>query len=217
MPKDLHAYFERDWMEENILQEHGPLAEMYEANKGRFRSEGDTPAFLHLIGNGLRSHEHPAFGGWGGRFALWKNHWKSVDQRNQTPHSILRWAKEFQNDWAARADWCVKSFEQANHPPQIPLGGEVDLEARRNASISLNVSQSHDPDGDSLTFSWWHYKEASSYQGDLPIEGAMLANAKAIVPTDAQVGDEIHLVCRVSDNGSPPLARYRRMIVTVKD
>lgn len=31
-------------------------------------SEGDSPAFLHLIDRGLRQLEDPGFGGWGGRF-----------------------------------------------------------------------------------------------------------------------------------------------------
>lgn len=31
-------------------------------------SEGDSPSFLHLIDKGLRSMEHPEWGGWGGRF-----------------------------------------------------------------------------------------------------------------------------------------------------
>lgn len=31
-------------------------------------SEGDSPAFLHLVDRGLRQLEDPGFGGWGGRF-----------------------------------------------------------------------------------------------------------------------------------------------------
>jgi hypothetical protein len=33
--------------------------------------EGDTPAFLGLITNGLNVPEHPDFGGWGGRYELY--------------------------------------------------------------------------------------------------------------------------------------------------
>jgi predicted aldo/keto reductase-like oxidoreductase len=33
-----------------------------------FISEGDSPAFLYALDNGLRSYEHPSYGGWGGRF-----------------------------------------------------------------------------------------------------------------------------------------------------
>ena len=31
--------------------------------------------------------------------------------------SLWRWRDDFQNDFAARMDWCFMSFEEANHPP----------------------------------------------------------------------------------------------------
>ncbi len=34
--------------------------------------EGDTPSFLNLIPNGLSDPEHPEWGGWGGRYELYK-------------------------------------------------------------------------------------------------------------------------------------------------
>ena len=50
IPKDLHKYYDGRWMKENILQGHGPLCASYEAhNDGRFRSEGDSPSFMHQI------------------------------------------------------------------------------------------------------------------------------------------------------------------------
>jgi len=56
-------------MKENILQGHGPLCALYRAHEdGRFRSEGDSPAFLHTIVTGLRNLESPDWGGWGGRY-----------------------------------------------------------------------------------------------------------------------------------------------------
>jgi hypothetical protein len=33
--------------------------------------EGDMPAFLGLIANGMNDPSHPSYGGWGGRFALY--------------------------------------------------------------------------------------------------------------------------------------------------
>ena len=67
-PSRTKSFFERPWMERNILKGHGPLCAIYEANGGAFRSEGDSPAFMHQIDVGLRSLEHPGWGGWGGRF-----------------------------------------------------------------------------------------------------------------------------------------------------
>ena len=49
---------------------------MYKAHKegeegfeeGDFRSEGDSPAFMHTIETGLRNLENPDWGGWAGRY-----------------------------------------------------------------------------------------------------------------------------------------------------
>ena len=65
----MERYFSAKWMKQNILQDRGPLLAMYKAHEdGRFRSEGDSPAFLHTIPNGLRSTESPDWGGWDGRY-----------------------------------------------------------------------------------------------------------------------------------------------------
>jgi len=202
-------------MTANILEGHGPLCQMYEAKAGRFRSEGDSPAFLHVINTGLRSSEHPSFGGWGGRFAFSNGVWKSVDKTDSSPHSILRWADAFQNDWAARADWCVQSTERANHPPQVVLTGDVDLEARAGDHLRLDAQQSRDPDGDTLAFRWWHYVEAGTFSGNLRIDHDNQAEATIAVPSAAKTGDTIHIVCQVNDQQSPPLTHYQRVIITV--
>jgi hypothetical protein len=214
-PKELHPYFDKAWMTTNMLENHGPLCGMYEAKEGRFRSEGDTPAFLHVIGTGLRGDEHPTYGGWGGRFSPTEGFWKTQDVRNVWPHSILRWAKDFQNDWAARADWCVKSYEDANHPPQVALSHGADLTARPGDEIKLNVSDSSDPDDDQLSFNWWNYAEAGSYGKPVKIKDAKNSAATTVIPADASPGKTIHVICSVTDSGKPPLTRYARVIVTV--
>jgi hypothetical protein len=189
---------------------------MYEAKEERFRSEGDTPAFLHVINTGLQSAEHPSYGGWGGRFALAHNVWKSVDQEGSSPHSILRWAKDFQNDWAARADWCVADFEEANHPPHVVLGHGDRLSTRSGEQVVLDARSSTDPDGDELRFTWWHYVEASTYNKPIDIEGSHKAVAALTIPDDA-TGDSIHMICSVTDAGKPPLTRYARVIIETRD
>ena len=76
LPVDKQQHFNGDWMKSNILEGHGPLCSLYKAHskgdkgfeEGDFRSEGDSPAFLHLINTGLRSMESPSNGGWGGRY-----------------------------------------------------------------------------------------------------------------------------------------------------
>jgi hypothetical protein len=34
--------------------------------------------------------------------------------------TLWRWRDDFQNDFAARMDWCIKTYQEANHPP-IPV------------------------------------------------------------------------------------------------
>jgi hypothetical protein len=57
------------WLGKNIQQGHGPLGEVYP--NSAYGMEGDTPAFLSLIPNGLNNPSHPDYGGWGGRFGLY--------------------------------------------------------------------------------------------------------------------------------------------------
>jgi hypothetical protein len=58
------------WLNKNIQQNHGPLGVEYpDVSWGL---EGDSPAFLSLIPNGLNDAEHPDWGGWGGRYELYK-------------------------------------------------------------------------------------------------------------------------------------------------
>lgn len=215
LPEDVGAYFEKEWMTSNILQGHGPLCSMYEAKEERFRSEGDTPSFLHVINTGLCSNEHPSYGGWGGRFGFKKGVWISVDKRDTPVHSVARWAKDFQNDWAARADWCVNAYADANHPPRVLFTHANELAGKSGESLDLDGSPSSDPDGNTLQFNWWSYTEAGSYNHPVTIKNSQEAKTTFVIPEDAKPDDTIHIVCTVTDFGEPKLTRYARVIVKV--
>lgn len=58
-----------EWLAKNIQQGHGPLGAAYP--DVAYGMEGDTPAFLNLINNGLNNPEQPNFGGWGGRYEFY--------------------------------------------------------------------------------------------------------------------------------------------------
>jgi hypothetical protein len=58
------------WLAENIQQGHGPLGAVYP--DVAWGMEGDTPSWLALIPNGLSVPEHPEWGGWGGRYELYR-------------------------------------------------------------------------------------------------------------------------------------------------
>jgi len=209
-------YFDKDWMARNILNGHGALCASYEVRKdGAFRSEGDSPAFLHLIDVGLRNLEQPNYGGWGGRFEWEENLWRSAPDASSITQSIMRWATAFQNDWAARADWCVRSYREANHPPEARLAHALDITAKPGERLKLSARFSSDPDQNQLSFNWWHYSEAGKYRGQVVMEDSDQVEATFTVPASAKPKDTIHIVCEVTDNGVPSLTRYQRVIVTV--
>lgn len=249
VPEEMKRSYSAEWMNQNLLRNHGPLLALYKAHDdGRFRSEGDSPAFLHVIPTGLRSTESPGWGGWGGRFVRVRHNtwldpvaepgyqypegrwysssaWGRTRLKKQIPNDTAlaaylkpqwRWIDAFQNDFAARADWCVKSYEQANHPPVVKLAHALDLQVRPADRVSLSAKGTTDPDGDALTYRWWQYQEAGTYDGAVEIETARHQEASLTIPTDAGTGQTIHVICEVTDDGVPPLTRYRRVIVEIE-
>jgi len=142
--------------------------------------------------------------------------WRDAQDDEDLFKPIWRWAEDFQNDWAARADWCVKPYREANHPPIVSLEGPNDVEAAQGATVKVSVKGSADPDGDKLSYSWWQYREPGTYKGEVTIRDAEKAAASVEIPANARPGETIHLVAAVTDAGKPPLARYARVIVTVR-
>ena len=129
--------------------------------------------------------------------------------------TLARWAVDLQNDFRARMDWCVEPFERANHPPRVALAGEAQRTVTAGAVVTLDVRGSHGPDaGQQLQFSWWQYREPGTFDGAVQIEAANEPVARLIAPAVTEPRT-IHLVATVRDNGSPPLARYARVVVTV--
>ncbi len=220
-PQPYRALFQRPWMEGYITVGRGALGASYEGEDGAFRSEGDTPAFLHQVDVGLRSLEDPSYGGWGGRFVQERpgetNVWISAQDDGDRGKPIWRFATAFQFDWAARAAWAVTpSYRDANHPPIVVLEGEFDRQVQPNETVTLDVSSSGDPDGNQLQFSWWQYRDAGTYEGEAMITNPDKAVASVLVPANAAPGDTIHLIAEVTDTGKLPLTRYARVILTVQ-
>lgn len=198
--KELNRYLQGDWLFENIKSNHGALLEKYalmgdgnlldgelfEEQRGTkeyleknpqykkydFISEGDSPSFLYLIDNGLRSMEDPSFGGWGGRFNkekdnFWEN--KALDfnpytNQYEAEYALMRWFDDIQKDFAARADWSVESdYKKANHNPVVSVKEGVNIKAKAGDKVTL-TAKGNDPDRDVITYKWWHYAEADSYE-----------------------------------------------------
>ena len=221
---EVRAYLEDDWMREHVIDDHGPLCGAYPTadwDEGLFVSEGDTPAYFHQIPVGLAGLEHPNYGGWGGRFVREpgsKNVWIGAADDGDRYKPIWRWIPALQRDFAARADWCVTEPADANHPPSVVVNGEAGVGSVRRAVepgavVTLDGRESSDPDGDELAFEWWHYPEPSTGARELAptIHRPHRAQTTVTVPEDDDRED--HVILSVTDDGDPPLTRYRRVIL----
>ena len=156
--------------------------------------------------------EHPEWGGWGGRYELYKPDFSTQKKGNSgvpfepetreiwtnaidhySPYipseygravrkdtisftdnkvTLWRWRDDFQNDFAARMDWCTKSYQEANHPPVIGLMHPEEITVKSGEGFSLDAFDSTDPDGDNLSFLWFNYPEAGSYKKEVRYIGA---------------------------------------------
>lgn len=241
------------WLADNIQQGHGPLGATYPDTA--WGMEGDTPAYLGLIPNGLNAPEKPNWGGWGGRYELsipdvskmkegsspvklepvtrpiWtdtsdtfspyrSSEYKRAVEKSEKSYSgnhvtLWRWRDDFQNDFAARMDWCVKSYDEANHPPVPHLNHPEAITVKSGQGFTLDAYGSSDPDGDRISYLWFHYPEAGTY-GELITTGGA-ENVDRFNATAPEVDEEAtaHFILRVTDKGTPALSRYMRVIVTI--
>jgi hypothetical protein len=91
----------------------------------------------------------------------------------------------------------------------------VDLRARRGETVTLDAGGSTDPDGHTLAFRWWQDRPAGTSSVALDIRGSDPAVARLVVPAVAVPGETLHVICQVTDGGTPQLTRYQRVVVTV--
>jgi len=248
-----------EWLDVNVRGK-GPMGKWYP--KYAFIMEGDTPSFLGLIDNGLASWWNPSWGGWGGRYKfrqpygethpIWTqggdlfpriNSQDTVIGIDGRPHTsdqatIWRWREAFQHDLAARMDWTIKPFAEANHNPIVIVNGQtatapIFIDAKVGQKVVLDASQSSDPDQQTLKYSWFQYNEAAA--GSAPalalvnIDDSGSSKAKVIptatcrpmwiqLPnTKCPAEGVAHIILAVTDNGLPSLTSYRRIVVNVKE
>ncbi len=223
---------DRNWVDNNVRQDHGALGAQYpEADSTEGIKEGDSPSFLYLIPNGLSDPEQPGQGSWGGRFKAWGHGTRFyVDAEDRHPAAVGeetagkrwtvgRWNEQRNLDFANRMDWAVKDYANGNHNPIAVLNGDESKEVLSRTVVSgstveLDAGGSQDPDGDRLSYSWWHYQEPGSYEGSVSIRSKNAERASLVAPT-VDAARTIHVILEVTDNGDPQLTSYRRLIVTV--
>ncbi len=148
--------------------------------------------------------------------------------------TIWRWREAYQNDFAARMEWTVADYAHANHAPAVDVNGQggtapVFLDAEVGKPVVLDASGSRDPDGQALHYEWFQYVEAGT-TGTNPaavtIAGA--GTSKATVTATAACRPQwlamrrcsgtgtAHIIVAVTDEGTPRLTSYRRVVMTVR-
>lgn len=252
VPESQHYLFEGEFMGEEIINNHGPLLKQYysygdgqvQAGDGEhihgdptklvdaqwgtfgvydFISEGDSPAYLHLIDVGLDNLNQPQWGGWGGRLvqsAEQPNRWEDgkevldynpFTEKLDATYPQIRWVETIQEDFAARADWCVKDFADANHAPVLKAVGGTRILAQAGETLTMKIEAS-DPDRDQLTTKFWIYKEVGTYTG---LATLSQSGNQVSVTLDSEATGELHVITEVKDNAVHPMTRYVRFVVEV--
>lgn len=130
--------------------------------------------------------------------------------------SLWRWRDDFQNDFAARMDWCIKPVGEANHAPVIVLSHPDRMRIKSGQGFGLDAFDTTDPDGDSFTFLWFHYPEAGSYKKPIAVQGAENAHGAYIIAPKVEKEETAHFILKVTDKGAPQLSSYKRIIVTIE-
>ncbi|MCX7848446.1 MAG: DUF1593 domain-containing protein [bacterium] len=211
----------RAWLEQHVKTGHGALGALYPMNTwtapnphGAMK-ECDTPSWFYILPNGLSDPTHPEWGSWGGRFlpaalSLFRDARDTVNGNTSECATVWRWRPAFQNEFAARLDWCVTDPPAANHPPQVIIE-PVPQFVSPGTHLILDASRSSDPDGDSLNFKWWVYPEPSSYPLPVSLAPAHAPVTELIIPPAPSTGS-LHVILEVTDSSSPPLTRYARLV-----
>ncbi len=219
-----------------------PLGDLYTQP---YISEGDTPAFLYSLENGLRSYEDPTFGGWGGRF------YKVADFDNvyrDTGFGELReWIEPAMHDFQARLQWCVTpEYNKANHKPtiEVPMGLDHTVSSGDTVRLRAEIT---DPDIFDVEAAWksrgdmwaqkgitkefvaanperfhtpwrcaWYQYPAGTYPGYVDLHlGSEREADMWFVAPEVDTPQTIHVILEAYDMAVPRLTSYARYIITV--
>ncbi len=216
----------KNWEEyETHIQNHGNLGRVYP--KYKYGVEGDTPAFLYLLPNGLNNPEIPNQVSWGGYFEWGKCEDGSTNAYTNfegTANKICNYYENYFyqatfNNFAARMDWVNEG--KGNRNPVVILNGDkgiapIQIEERQGTLITLDASRSYDPENDSMHYKWWILPEAGTYKKEIAITDLGTNKIKIKIPLDS-AGKNFHVICEVTDNGKPNLTNYRRIIICSAD
>lgn len=197
------------------LQRQGYVLWMPLQPKGTFISEGDTFCYLNMINNGLDAWKNQTWGGWtGARLDIPKD----VDSRKVSSYTKEQigfpdFTPAVQNGFAARMAWSVTpNYKDANHEPVID--GPATMIAAPGQTITLKCKVS-DPDNNKVAVEWMQFKVGGT-KDLLSFGNAKSATTTVTIPATAKSGEQLHAILQATDNGTPALTHYKRVIITVK-
>lgn len=211
-----------NWKEYAIhIQNHGNLGALYP--KYKWGVEGDTPAFLHFMPNGLSNPDIPTQVSWSGYFEyrLGRDSLR-YSYTNYTGEAYDISTKYFAsfypamfNNFAARMDWAKDG--KGNRNPVVMINEDkginpIEIVCKTGEPITLDASKSLDPDGDQLRYKWWVIPEAGTSSGEIQISKSESSIATVLIPSIA-ADQQVHMICEVTDAGVPNLTSYRRIIL----
>ncbi len=220
------------WVQKNI-KGHGALGAIYPDYRGgdiwwrelgevRGIKGGDSATYMGLIPNGLNVRNHLNWSNWGGRIQQDPDnpqHYRDAvepvaDYKNDiSPYlaSVYQWRPDFQPAYAARFDWCVAPYSQANHAPHNEHGlGLIKRHVSSGDTVKLESGRWRDPDGNNLTFHWQTLRGEGSYPGKIKIEKQSAGSVRFTAPV-VKSPQSIHVLLTVRDDGNPALSSYQRI------
>jgi hypothetical protein len=238
---DRYDYFGFSGLSTDSLRKMGYVVWLPPRPKGEFLGEGDDFTFFNLLGNGLAAYRDETPGGWGGRVVVnpatarpaapagqggfgagIEAFMRSLEgvgpegPKTRPPSPQPNFAPAAQNDFAARVKWSVTpKYAAANHEPRVSIRGGTRILARAGETVRLEGAAS-DPDGNAVKVRWWRWKDVDSYPGEVSVSSPGSLAASIQVPADAVAGQTIQLVLEATDDGTPPLTRYARVVVAVR-
>lgn len=193
------------------IQGHGNLGSQYP--KYAYGVEGDTPSFLYIMPTGLNDPDDPSQVSWGGTFKGDANNlWTGAGSCGS---NFGKYYPAAFNNFAARMDWAKEGA--GNRNPIVSLDGDTGVNVlkktpKAGTPVTLDASKTTDPDGNTLKFNWWVQSDVvGAYSGKVNIANATTNTVSVEIPADS-AGKKIHVICEVTDDGSPSLSAYRRIV-----
>lgn len=186
---------------------------------GDFLAEGDSMTYIPLLPLGLAGADDPRFSTLLG--PLYRDGEPSPTGEDPGLYGTSArnpFLRAYQEDFAARAQWCAHAANECNHAPVIEgVCPKEEIMAVPGQAIRLEATAS-DPDGNALEARWFVDAHTSRYDGEAELEdwrrSDFLANFE--VPGDARPRDRFVLTLVVRDDAARPMTRYAQVLVTCR-